>query len=86
MATITLRRMPDHLHAVLKNEAEANYRSLAEEVMARLERSLDLDRATRRDQRWVDEALASGPEQPFSNEEFAAALKQGLQKAKRKTA
>ena len=84
MATITLRRMPDHLHAVLKNEAEANYRSLAEEVMVRLERSLDLDRATRRDQRWVDEALASGPEQPFSKEQFAAALKRGLQKAKRK--
>ncbi len=86
MATITLRRMPDHLHAVLKNEAEANYRSLTEEVMVRLERSLDLDRATRRDQRWVDEALASGPEEPFSRKRFAAALKRGLQKAKGKAA
>lgn len=78
--------MPKHLHAVLKNEAEANYRSLTQEVIARLERSLDLDSATRRDQRWIDEALASGPEEPFSNQKFAAALKQGLQKAKSKPA
>jgi hypothetical protein len=76
--------MPGHLHAVLKNEAEANRRSLAQEVIARLERSLDLDSATRRDQHWVDEAFASGPEEPFSREKFAAALKQGLQEAKSK--
>jgi hypothetical protein len=86
MATITLKRIPEHLRAVLKNEAEANYRSLAQEVMARLERSLDLDSATRRDQRWIDEALASGPEEPFSREKFSAALKRGLQKAKSKAA
>ena len=86
MANVTLKGMPDHLHAVLKREAEANYRSLSQEVMARLERSLDLDSATRRDQRWVDEALASGPEEPFSQDKFAAALKRGLQKAKRKAA
>lgn len=86
MASITLKGMPDHLRAVLKNEAEANYRSLAQEVMARLERSLALDSATRRDQRWVDEALASGPEGPFSRKKFAAALKDGLQRAKRKAA
>ena len=84
MATITLKRIPEHLRAVLKNEAEANYRSLAQEVMARLERSLDLDSATRRDQRWIDEALASGPGEPFSREKFSAALKRGLQKAKSK--
>ena len=86
MASITLRRMPGHLHAVLKNEAEANCRSLAQEVVARLERSLDLDSATRRDQKWVDEALASGSEEPFSRQKFAAALKRGLQKAKSKPA
>ena len=84
MASITLRRMPGHLHAVLKNEAEANCRSVAQEVIARLERSLDLDSATRRDQKWVDEALASGSEEPFGREKFAAALKQGLQRGKPK--
>jgi len=34
----------------------------------------------------VDEALASGAEEPFSGEKFAAALRQGLQKAKPKAA
>ena len=86
MANLTLKRMPEHLRAVLANEAEANYRSLEQEVVARLERSLDLDSATRRDQRWVDEAIASGPEEPFSRRNFAAALKAGLQKAKAKAA
>ena len=86
MTSITLRRMPGHLQAVLKNEAEANCRSLAQEVIARLERSLDLDSATRRDQKWMDEAVASGPEEPFSKEKFAAALRQGLQNAKSKAA
>lgn len=82
MANVTLKDMPAHLHAVLKTEAEANYRSLAQEVMARLERSLALDSMTRRDQHWVDEALASGPEEPFSRTKFAAALKHGLAQAK----
>jgi plasmid stability protein len=86
MATITLKRIPDHLHAVLKNEAEANYRSLEQEVMARLERSLDMEAATSRDQKWIDEALASGPEGAFSKDKFAAALKEGLSKAKSKRA
>jgi hypothetical protein len=84
MATITLKRIPDHLHSVLKNEAQANYRSLEQEVMARLERSLDMDVATVRDQKWIDEAMASGPEEPFSREKFGAALKDGLEKAKSK--
>ena len=84
MANLTLNDMPEHLHAVLKNEAQANYRSLAEEVMARLERSLALDSMTRRDQHWIDEALASGPEEPFSRLKFAAALRRGMVKAKAK--
>jgi plasmid stability protein len=84
MATITLKRIPTHLHAVLKNEAEANFRSLEQEVMARLERSLDMDEATTRDQKWIDEALASGAEQPFSEEKFAAAFEDGVNKAKSK--
>ena len=86
MANIIPKHIPEYLHAVLKNEAEANYRSLEQEVMARLERSLDMDAATARDQKWVDEALASGPEEPFNKQKFAAALKDGLEKAKSKRA
>ena len=86
MASITLKQMLEHLRAVLKTEAQANYRSLEQEVLARLERSLDMDAATRRDQRWIDEALASGPEEPFSREKFTAALTRGIAKAKSKAA
>jgi plasmid stability protein len=86
MASITLKDIPEDLHAVLKSEADANFRSLEHEVLARLQRSLDFDTATQRDQKWIDEAVASGPEEPFSEEKFAAALKRGLQKAKSRPA
>ena len=66
MATITLKAVPKDLHGILKSEASANFRTLPEEVMARLQRSLDSEMITRRDQRWVDEALASGPESPLT--------------------
>jgi plasmid stability protein len=70
MPSITLKNIPEDLHALLKSEADANYRSLSQEVMARLHRTLDLERATRRDQRWVDEALESGPATPLSRAEM----------------
>ena len=84
MANITLKHIPDDLHATLKSEAEANYRSLPQEVMARLQRTLDQERTTRRDQQWMDEALASGPEEPFSRAKFDAAVQRGLKRAKAK--
>ena len=84
MASITLKDIPEDLHAVLKGEAEANFRSLAQEVMARLQRSLDLEAASRRDQQWVDEALASGPEERFNSDKYHAAVKRGLERAKGK--
>jgi plasmid stability protein len=84
MASITLKDIPEDLHAVLKGEAEANFRSLAQEVMARLQRSLDLEAASRRDQQWVDEALASGPEGRFNWDKYQAAVKRGVERAKGK--
>ena len=68
MASITLKDLPQDLHGQLKLEAEANFRSLAQEALARLQRSFDIDAAlkTRADQRLIDEALASGPEEPLT--------------------
>lgn len=68
MASITLKGLPADLHAQLKLEAEANFRSLAQEVLWRLQRSFELDARlrTRRDQELIDEALASGPEEPLT--------------------
>jgi plasmid stability protein len=39
-ATITLKNIPDSIHAALKNAAETNHRSLNGEVIARLEQTL----------------------------------------------
>jgi len=68
MASITLKELPPDLHGQLKLEAEANLRSLAQEAVARLQRSFEIDAAlkTRGDQRLIDEALASGPEEPLT--------------------
>ena len=86
MANITLKDIPEELHATLQSEAEANYRSLGQEIVSRLQRTLDSERATRRDQQWIDESLASGPEESFSQEKFDAAVQRGLQRAKEKAA
>ena len=37
MATLTLKNLPDELHALLKQSAERNRRSLNSEVLVRLE-------------------------------------------------
>jgi plasmid stability protein len=74
MASITLKDIPEDLHAQLKQVASANFRSLDQEALARLQQSFDLEAAmnTDRDQRWVDEALASGPETPLTRAEMDA--------------
>ena len=84
MASITLKDIPDDLHAQLKNEASANFRSLTQEAMARLERTFEIDAAltTKRDQRWIDEALASGPETPLTEKEMDAIRDRVLKKRK----
>ena len=74
MASITLKDIPVELHAQLKNEAAANFRSITQEAMSRLERTFQIDAAltTKRDQKWIDEAIASGPETPLSRKEMDA--------------
>ena len=51
MASITLKDIPMELHAQLKNEASANFRSITQEAMSRLERTFQIDAAltTKRD-------------------------------------
>ena len=74
MASLTLKDIPEDLRAQLENEAAANFRSLTQEALARLERTFEIDAAqnTKRDQRWIDEALASGPESPLTEKEMDA--------------
>lgn len=40
MLTLTLKNIPEDLHAMLKQSAEKNRRSLNSEILARLERDL----------------------------------------------
>jgi hypothetical protein len=72
MASITLKDIPLELHAQLKNEASANFRSLTQEAMSRIERTFQIDAAltTKRDQKWIDEAIASGPETPLTKKDM----------------
>ena len=60
MPSLTLKDIPMELHAQLKNEAAANFRSITQEAMSRIERTFQIDAAlnTKRDQRWFDEAMA----------------------------
>lgn len=74
MASITLKDIPIELHAQLKNEAAANFRSITQEAMSRIERTFQIDAAltTKRDQQWIDEAIASGPAAPLNKKEMDA--------------
>jgi plasmid stability protein len=84
MANITLKDIPEDLHAQLKQEASANFRSVHQEALARLQRSFDLEAAshTPHDQHWVDEALASGPETRLTRAELDKARDRVLSRRK----
>jgi len=68
--SIVLKDIPDDLRGQLEQEASANFRTLDQEALARLQRSFDLDLNTARDQQWIDEALASGPATPLTQVEM----------------
>jgi hypothetical protein len=74
MASITLKDIPMELHAQLKNEVAANFRSITQEAMSRLERTFQIDAAMtiKRDQKWIDEAIASGPASPLTKKQMDA--------------
>lgn len=74
MASITLKDIPVELHAQLKNEAAANFRSITQEAMSRIERTFQIDAAltTKRDQQWINEAIASGPAKALTKKEMDA--------------
>jgi plasmid stability protein len=82
MASITIKNIPEDLHGQLKREAEANFRSLNQEVLARVARTFEIDAAlnSKRDQRWIDEAMASGPATPLTEKEMAAVRDRVLRK------
>jgi hypothetical protein len=58
--TIQIKGASEVLRLRLEAAATANFRSMNQEALARLERSFELEDAlvTERDQQWIDEALA----------------------------
>lgn len=48
MLTLTLKNIPKNLHAVLKENAEQNRRSLNSEILARLERDVSAPKVDRK--------------------------------------
>lgn len=86
MPTITLKDIPEDIHARLVREEEANHRSLTGEALRRLEMSFDLETArnSARDTAWIKDAIASGPEEPLTREKYREAVQSGLKRAARK--
>lgn len=72
MASITLKDIPEDLHAQLKREAAANFRSISQEIMARIQRSFDVDErlSTPIVEGLIQEAFDSGPEEALTRERF----------------
>jgi len=72
---MTIPDIPDDLHAQLEQQAAASFRSVAQEVMARLQRSFDLDDRLNTDQvnRLIQQAIESGPEKPLTPDVFESA-------------
>ena len=68
--SIVIKDVPDDLRAQLEQEASANFRTLDQEALARLQRSFEIEMNTARDQQWMDEALASGPATPLTRAEM----------------
>ena len=86
MPGLTLKDVPKDLHAQLCREADANFRSLTQEAMARIQRSFDLDErlSAATVNRLIQEAVDSGPAEPFSRAKFDAARRKARTEFDRK--
>ena len=79
----TLKNIPEDLYHRLTAAAAEDFRSLNQEILARLSRSFDAQdaRMTALHARWVQEALSSGEAEPLRPSELDAAFERGLAKA-----
>ena len=80
----TLKNIPLDLYNRLTSAANEEFRSLNQEILARLSRSFDAQdaRMTALHAKWVQEALTSGDAMPLRRGELDEAFRRGLAKAK----
>lgn len=69
MKNITLKAIPADLQAQLESEAESNFRSVEQEVLARVQRSFDLDDrlTTTQVNKLIQQSMDSGSESPLTD-------------------
>ena len=86
MKSYPLKNIPPDLYDLAKNSAAANFRSLNQELLFRVQLSFDLQErsVSALHQKWTNEALASGPAKPAQQRDWDQALKRGLARAKAK--
>ena len=79
MKTLTIRGLPDEVHALLKNRAHSNRRSLNREVIAELSRVQELRTKNERVARLIagSEQVGRGVKVPLSREEIVSAIHDG---------
>jgi plasmid stability protein len=84
MPDLPLRNIPLELYSRLQASAVEHFRSLNQEVLARLNRSFDAEEAkmSALHARWVHEALTSGDSTPLKPEELNQAFAKGITRAK----
>lgn len=82
--SVTLKRIPADLQALVTRSAQANFRSENQEILFRLASSYDAEQAalTRVHQEHIDRALASGPAAPLDRARLKAARSRALGKAR----
>ena len=78
MASITLKDIPEDVHAQLKAEADANLRSLNQEAIIRIQRSFDIQDhlSTELVNKLISEAIESGNPETMTMEQFSLRLQQ----------
>jgi hypothetical protein len=85
MRSYTLKNIPEDLYHMAERSAKANFRSLNQELLWRVQQTFDMEEAAAAGlhQTWVNEALESGPAKAAAPADWENALKRGLAKARR---
>ena len=82
LASLVLKDIPVDWQAQLQREADANFRSLDQEAIARIQSNFDFEERQTNESvnQLLQEAMDSGPEEPFTKAKFDAARQAAREK------